>query len=77
MWKFYKTGACQKGAECPYSHNLKLHPCKFLHSTGVCKYGSNCEFSHERLDDSQIYNYIEENEDFLDHVYKENGITLY
>ena len=54
---------------------MKNHPCKFLHSTGKCKNGANCQFSHDRLQHDQIDIYVEENEDFLDQVYKETGTT--
>jgi len=75
LWKFYKTGSCKKGDDCPYSHNLNLHPCKFIHATGTCKNGDKCEFSHNRLDHHEILLFIEENEKFLDQIFKECGST--
>jgi hypothetical protein len=75
LCKFYKTGSCQKGDDCPYSHNSKFYPCKFIHSTGTCKFGDNCDFSHRRLEPNQIMIFIEENEDFLDQVFAQNGTT--
>lgn len=73
--KFYKTGSCSKGDDCPFSHNLNNHPCKFIHSTGTCKYGDNCEFSHRRLEHHEIPIFIKENEDFLDQIYEETKTT--
>lgn len=47
--KFFLEGRCQKGAECPFSHNTplnkKLEPCKF-YLNGFCAKNENCLYMH-------------------------------
>ena len=75
VWKFFMVGSWYRGANWKFSHNLKLNPCKYLHSTGRCKNGSNWTYSHERLEHDQINAFIKENEVFLDHLFQSQGYT--
>lgn len=47
--KFFLEGRCQKGTDCPFSHNTvlnkKLEPCKFF-LNGFCAKNENCLFMH-------------------------------
>ena len=47
--KFFLEGRCQKGGECPFSHNTplnkKLEPCKF-YLNGFCAKNENCLYMH-------------------------------
>ncbi|KAI8922564.1 hypothetical protein DFJ77DRAFT_416181, partial [Powellomyces hirtus] len=54
--RFFKSGSCQRGAECIWSHDLKTEPCVFHHlkqAKGGCKNGEACAFSHEPMTDQQ------------------------
>ncbi len=47
--KFFLEGRCQKGSECPFSHNTvpnkKMEPCKF-YLNGFCAKNENCLYMH-------------------------------
>lgn len=49
--QFYQNGACHKGSECTFSHDVaqnkkKRDLCKYF-LTGNCFKGNNCIFSHD------------------------------
>ncbi|KAM3175674.1 hypothetical protein ACTXT7_008071 [Hymenolepis weldensis] len=50
--RFYMEGRCQKGSECPYSHDFipakKKDLCKF-YAAGSCSKGSACPFMHNEF----------------------------
>ena len=75
LCKFFLSGNCSKGEKCLYCHNLKEIPCKFYHGRGLCENYDKCPFSHERLNESQINEFIKENEDFLIETKKKYGKT--
>ncbi len=47
---FYVNGACNKGRECPFSHdttqNKKTELCKYF-LTNACVKGNECVYSHD------------------------------
>ncbi len=47
--KFFLEGRCQKGVDCPFSHNTvlskKMEPCKF-YLNGFCAKNENCLYMH-------------------------------
>ena len=49
LCKFFMEGRCQKGNECPFSHNApinkKLEPCKY-YLNGFCAKNDKCMFMH-------------------------------
>jgi hypothetical protein len=44
---FFLKGRCQKGEECPFSHDVERKVCKYF-AQGHCKKGRRCPFAHER-----------------------------
>ena len=75
LCKFFLSGNCSKGDKCLYSHNLKEIPCKFFHGRGLCENYEKCPFSHNRLNQSEIMEFIKENENFLIETKKKYGKT--
>ena len=53
--KFFKKGACQAGASCPFSHSVEAveaasrTPCKYF-LQGNCRFGARCANSHNPAD---------------------------
>jgi len=45
--KFYRSGVCRKGEDCPFSHDLSKEACKQILTNGFCKYGDRCHYSHD------------------------------
>lgn len=50
LCRFFATGLCRAGDECPYGHDRSLSnkgtlPCKYF-SRGTCANGDTCKFSH-------------------------------
>ena len=50
LCRYFMVGACQKGDQCPYSHDKNISkkgtlPCRFF-QVGTCANGSHCRFSH-------------------------------
>lgn len=64
LCKFALTKNCHRGANCSFSHDFSLFPCKYLHGTGMCKV-NQCKFKHARLNESELNIFMVENEDFL------------
>ncbi|KAL9643105.1 hypothetical protein ABK040_003905 [Willaertia magna] len=60
LCKFYLTGSCYKGENCPFSHDKSSFPCKFFHLYNSCTKGNLCEYSHA-LPLSQEYKELLEN----------------
>ena len=75
MCKYFLSGSCMKGEDCLYSHDIGAAPCKFFHAMGCCMNGETCKFSHQRLSEEDIYKFIEQNEEFLMHLYRTMGRT--
>ena len=44
--RYFKSGSCGKGNQCPFSHNLKQEMCYFFQNRGNCSKGNDCPFSH-------------------------------
>ena len=65
LCKYIVTNTCQRGADCDYSHDLSIFPCKYLHGTGFCEKGQACKFSHKILNNDEIQKFMKENEEFL------------
>eukprot|EP00092_Neocalanus_flemingeri_P040322 GFUD01043917.1.p1 GENE.GFUD01043917.1~~GFUD01043917.1.p1 ORF type:complete len:617 (+),score=100.08 GFUD01043917.1:143-1852(+) len=58
LCRYYMMGVCQRGDDCPYSHDRSISnkgtlPCRFFQS-GTCANGSNCRFSHGTPDQEPI-----------------------
>ena len=55
--KFFRQGACQAGAACPFSHSMdpQTHqaPCKYF-SKGNCKFGAKCALAHYLPDGRKV-----------------------
>lgn len=75
MCKYFLSGTCMKREDCLYSHDITALPCKFFHAIGCCMNGESCKFSHSRLNEDEIFKFIEQNEEFILHLYKTMGRT--
>ncbi|CDW72694.1 family protein [Stylonychia lemnae] len=75
LCKYIVTNTCHRGADCDYSHDLHLFPCKYLHGTGFCEKGQGCKFSHKLLANEEIQKFMQENEEFLMEIRQKQGKT--
>lgn len=73
--KFFQSGNCKRGDSCPYIHQKKKLPCKYINTLGVCLFGDTCTYSHERLKVDEIDQFIESNVDFIDAVFMRKQAT--
>ena len=58
LCRYFMVGACQKGDNCPYSHDKNISkkgtlPCRFF-QVGTCANGTNCRFSHAMAQASAV-----------------------
>ncbi|KAI8923086.1 hypothetical protein BC831DRAFT_383218, partial [Entophlyctis helioformis] len=54
--RYFKSGSCLSGSQCPFSHNLKDSPCVFHHfkkEKGGCRHGDACPYSHDPITEEQ------------------------
>lgn len=58
-YSFLKTGVCDKGSNCPYSHVVSDNVpgetiCRTWASTGTCSYGKRCTWVHSHKEENII-----------------------
>lgn len=75
LCKYFLSGSCTKGEKCLYSHNTKEIQCKYFQARGFCQNYDNCPFAHDRLDEKELYDFIEANLEFIKDTQRKYGRT--